>query len=581
MHLVAGDLGSARVAGDGGVHVELHEDVLQGLHDGVIGLGARGVRGAGLQQVLGGQPVGGTVRQGHGVHGGVELLAQVRAVLGHDGGRLGGRLGRGGRAHGLLDGGVGGGTTTSGGLPGAHGRRGGGGRDPPRGVGGAGGPRGRHDRGDGVAGGPAQDGGGLQGRPGLDPPAQAVAASAGLLGVRLQGGAEGLVTVVGVQQAGGLVVLVLAGAARQARAQAPQGTGGQALGGLTGVVGLGAPGGGDLQQVGDGLAGDHQRGEGNEQDEQDHGAHGVEQGGQGVAHHPPQEPAGPLQDAYPLADRGVAHADLDHAGDPGEQAQAAHGDTGVDGTELARAQHGHAQGDEQQRDHQPQDPHRSGGDVVQQTPGQAGDPEPLAQAHDDPQGDEQEGPAGAPVPRRGSGLGGRGPLGGARLSGGARGGATRPAGAGTTGGRRGRARTDHDALTLSARPGKPPQPRRHVTSMRSWWTSRAGPYPEPGPVARPPRVLRLARGGSAPRTRAPQCGHHADLGPGTHQWASPCGTVTGRPAAPGPGLTAGAQRSGRRQCPCAWESGPVRSGPRPGRRRRWRAGPRRPRPGRP
>ena len=66
----------AGVAGDGGVDVELGEDVLEPDDDGVVGLSAGGVPGAGLQEVVAGQDVGGAVGQLHGSrghHGGARL----------------------------------------------------------------------------------------------------------------------------------------------------------------------------------------------------------------------------------------------------------------------------------------------------------------------------------------------------------------------------------------------------------------------------------------------------------------------------------------------------------------------------
>ena len=90
MDLIAGDLGAARVAGDSGVHVELGEDVLQRLDDGVVGGGPGGVTRAGAEQRVLGQGVGGAVGQGHVAHvahgelvGEVGLLERdLRGLLG-------------------------------------------------------------------------------------------------------------------------------------------------------------------------------------------------------------------------------------------------------------------------------------------------------------------------------------------------------------------------------------------------------------------------------------------------------------------------------------------------------------------
>ena len=87
--LVAGDLRTARVAGDRGVHVELGEDILQSLDDGVVGGGAGGVSRPWTEQRVLGQGVGRAVRQRHVAHG--DLVGEV-GLLEHD---LGGLLGDG------------------------------------------------------------------------------------------------------------------------------------------------------------------------------------------------------------------------------------------------------------------------------------------------------------------------------------------------------------------------------------------------------------------------------------------------------------------------------------------------------
>ena len=90
MNLVAGDLGAARVAGDRGVHVELGEDVLQGLDDGVVGGGTGGVPRAGAEQRVLGQGVGRAVGQGHVAqvaHG--DLVGEVGLLDRNLGGLLG------------------------------------------------------------------------------------------------------------------------------------------------------------------------------------------------------------------------------------------------------------------------------------------------------------------------------------------------------------------------------------------------------------------------------------------------------------------------------------------------------------
>ena len=87
--LVAGDLRTARVAGDRGVHVELGEDILQSLDDGVVGGGAGGVSRPWTEQRVLGQGVGRAVRQRHVAHG--DLVGEV-GFLEHD---LGGLLGDG------------------------------------------------------------------------------------------------------------------------------------------------------------------------------------------------------------------------------------------------------------------------------------------------------------------------------------------------------------------------------------------------------------------------------------------------------------------------------------------------------
>ena len=97
--LVAGDLRTACVAGDRGVHVELGEDVLQRLDDGVVGGGAGGVPRAGAEQRVLGQGVDRAVGQGHVAQvahgdlvGEVGLLERGRGGLLGDGVEAGRRL---------------------------------------------------------------------------------------------------------------------------------------------------------------------------------------------------------------------------------------------------------------------------------------------------------------------------------------------------------------------------------------------------------------------------------------------------------------------------------------------------------
>ena len=98
--LVAGDLGAARVAGDRGVHVELGEDVLQGLHNGVVGGGAGGVTRPGTEQRVIGQGVGRAVGQSHVAHG--DLVGEVGLLERNLGGLLGDGVETGGRLRGRL-----------------------------------------------------------------------------------------------------------------------------------------------------------------------------------------------------------------------------------------------------------------------------------------------------------------------------------------------------------------------------------------------------------------------------------------------------------------------------------------------
>ena len=144
--------------------------------------------------------------------------------------------------------------------------------------------------------------------------------------LHLQRGAEGLVTVVGVQERR-LIRIVTRGAGwPEAGTDPPEQTPGQ---GVTGVGGRSAPSSGQgpalgqqVADLGDGLAGQNQGGERGQENEQDDGSYRGEQRRQRVTHQPSQESAGVLQTGDVVPEDRVSTADLDHSGQSGQQAQA-------------------------------------------------------------------------------------------------------------------------------------------------------------------------------------------------------------------------------------------------------------------
>ena len=144
--------------------------------------------------------------------------------------------------------------------------------------------------------------------------------------LHLQRGAEGLVTVVGVQERC-LIRIVARGAGwPEAGTDPPEQTPGQ---GVTGVGGCSASASGQgpalgqqVADLGDGLAGQNQGGERGQENEQDDGSYRGEQRRQRVTHQPSQESAGVLQTGDVVPEDRVSTADLDHSGQSGQQAQA-------------------------------------------------------------------------------------------------------------------------------------------------------------------------------------------------------------------------------------------------------------------
>ncbi len=90
--LITGDLRATRIAGDGGVHTEFGEHVLQPVDNGVIGVGAGGVAVARFKQGVLGKAVGGAVRQLHLPQG--DGIGEV-LLVGGGGGLLGDGVGLG------------------------------------------------------------------------------------------------------------------------------------------------------------------------------------------------------------------------------------------------------------------------------------------------------------------------------------------------------------------------------------------------------------------------------------------------------------------------------------------------------
>ena len=281
----------------------------------------------------------------------------------------------------------------------------------------------------------------------------APAAPGALLG--LQRGAEGLVAVVGVQSPGLGLILLRAPAA--GTAHRPQDAGGQVLsacGRIVLLVGGTATLRQLLSQLRNGTAGDHQSGEGDEQDEQDDGGHRGEQHCQRISDGPAEQPAGLLQrgDAQRQGQGGVAGGHLDDARHSCEHTERADADARMDRSQTADSQHGDAQRPQQKRNNDPQDADRTGGHMVQHAPGHTGDAEPLAQAGDDGQGEDDERPPGTAVAASGWRRFDR-------LRGLPRG---APAGAPTTGASRGCGRSGHGARNAI----EPTRPEEHATPLR-------------------------------------------------------------------------------------------------------------------
>ena len=242
-------------------------------------------------------------------------------------------------------------------------------------------------------------------------PATAPLAGGRLL--HLQGGAEGLVAVVGVQERRLIRIASRGtgapGASTRPSEQAP----GQGVTGTTGAVGCLVTVRGpvllqQLADLGNGLAGHDQGGEHSQEDEQDEGPHGGEQRRQGVAHQPPQQSSGALQAADIAPEDRVAAADLDHSGQSRQQSQAAHGDPRVHRTQAVDPEHGDPQRRQERGHEDAQDTNGTRSDVVQEITCGPGDPEPLAQRQNRSEGQDEEGPAGTAVTPTGGARTGRG-----------------------------------------------------------------------------------------------------------------------------------------------------------------------------
>ena len=346
---VAGHLGTTRVAGDRGVHIELGEDVLQRLDDGVVGRSAGGVPRTGAKQGVLGQRIGGAVGQRHVAHS--DLVGEVGLLKRNLGGLLSNGVEAGRRRWiGSLR------RKRLALCPYRRSSRPALGRRRDRGA------RRRHrlflvahlwdgegDVGTIIARVEELGDRGLLGCAisGALTPAASALARCGLL--RLQCGTEGLVTVIGVQARGLLHVTGSAGCATYP----PQEAAGQGVCGAAGVgrgIGsvnvTGVEGTTLLQQVadlGDGPAVQDQGGEHGQEDEQDEGPHRGEQCRQRIAHKPPQQSAGALQPSDVVPQNRVAAAHLDHAGQCGQQAQAAHRSPRVDRSQAVDPQHGDPQ----------------------------------------------------------------------------------------------------------------------------------------------------------------------------------------------------------------------------------------------